>query len=121
MDSPEPVLVLVRDLIFASRIVATARAEDVAMTLIRDAARLDVRTPGRAVILDLNEPGALERAAAWRRADPARRVVGFVSHTDAATIRAARDSGAVDRILARSEFTARLPEILRAARDAAAD
>ena len=107
------ILVLVRDLIFASRIAATARAEGVDVRMLRHPAALAAEA-GERLIVDLNQPGALEAAAAWRTAEPhaRREVVGFVSHVDAETISAARAAG-IDRILARSAFVEKLPELLR--------
>ena len=116
-----PILVLVRDLLFASRITATARAEGVEIRLLRDPAALAGEAAGRRLIVDLNQPGALDAAAAWRtaagggaaeRAAAGREVVGFVSHVDAATIAAARRAG-IDHVLARSAFVEKLPQLLR--------
>jgi hypothetical protein len=62
--------------------------------------------------VDLNQPGALEAAVAWKGAESAGRdVVGFVSHVDAATIARARAAG-IDRIMPRSRFVEALPELL---------
>ena len=109
-DVGESVLVLVRDLIFASRITATAKAEDVAVVVIRDAAQLPGRA-GRRLIVDLNQDGAIDAAAAWGKAT-GNDVLGFVSHVDAATIARARDAG-ISRVIARSRFVEELPELLR--------
>ena len=110
-----PVLVLVRDLIFATRIDATARAEGVTITLLRVPSRLR-DAEGTRLILDLNEPGALDAAIAWKIAAPAqgpkRQIVGYVSHVDTHTIKRARTAG-VDRILPRSRFVEELTAILR--------
>ena len=70
------------------------------------------------VIFDLNSTRMrpLDAVAALKR-DPelaAIRTLGFVSHTDVATIEAARASG-IDVVLARSAFTAQLGEILATA------
>jgi hypothetical protein len=109
-DSSLPVLVLVRDLMFSSRIGAVARQGGVPVTLLRDADALEPSAPGRRLIVDLNQPGAIESAVAWKRASAAE-VVGFVSHVDAATIARAREAG-IDRVLARSRFVEMLPELL---------
>ena len=88
-DRP-PVLVLVRDLMFSGRIGATARAAGVALKVIRDPSAL-TGTKGRLLIVDLNQPGALEAAVTWKgESSPAADVVGFVSHVDAETITRAR-------------------------------
>jgi hypothetical protein len=109
-DVRGPVLVLVRDLIFASRITATAKAEGVAVVVIRDAAQLPGRA-GRRLIVDLNQDGSIDAAAAWGKVT-GRDVVGFVSHVDAATVARARDAG-ISRVVARSRFVEELPELLR--------
>jgi hypothetical protein len=111
-DAPTPpILVLVRDLLFASKISATAGAQGVPVKLLRDPAKLGGET-GHALIVDLNQDGALSAALQWKR-QGAGRVIGFVSHVDSETIRAAR-AGGVDRVLPRSEFVRSLPELLKA-------
>ena len=112
-DPPPPppaVLALVRDLIFASRITATASARGVAVKLIRDPAALAAEGNGR-LIVDLNRDGAIDAAGRWKAATGGE-VVGFVSHVDTATIDRARAAG-VDRVLARSRFVEVLPALLR--------
>lgn len=105
------VLVLVRDLMFASRISATARAANVPLTLLRDAAQLTATaSDATRLIVDLNQGGAIDAAAAWR-AQPGREVIGFVSHVDADTIARARAAG-IDRVLPRSRFVELLPDLL---------
>ena len=104
-----PVLVLVRDLMFSGRIGATARASGAPVRLIRDPQGLG-GAEGRRLIIDLNQPGALEAAVAWKGRS-SREVIGFVSHVDADTIAAAR-AGGIDRILPRSQFVNVLPELL---------
>jgi hypothetical protein len=109
-----PVIALVRDLIFASRITATAADVGTPVTLVRDPAKLAEHTRGGAnslLIVDLNLPGAIDAARAWKGATGAS-VTGFVSHVDTATIAAARDAG-VDRVLARSRFVELLSALLR--------
>lgn len=111
-NPPLPVLALVRDLIFASRITATASASKVEVRLVRDPGRL-AGVPGRRLIVDLNLPGAIEAAADWARAAPGAggEVVGFVSHVDTNTIARARAAG-IPKVLARSRFVELLPELL---------
>jgi hypothetical protein len=106
----ETTLVLVRDLMFSSRISATARAQAVAVKVLREPEQL-AEAPGRLLIVDLNQAGAIPSAAAWLRAAPGRRVVGFVSHVDSQTIESAREAGL--EVLARSRFVELLPELLR--------
>jgi hypothetical protein len=104
------VLVLVRDLIFSTKIRATADAVGAEVRLLRDPAVLKVHD-GVLLIVDLNLEGAIAAAAEWRGAGE-RRVVGFVSHVDAETIRAAREAG-IGEVLARSRFVEVLPSLLR--------
>jgi DNA-binding NarL/FixJ family response regulator len=107
---PIPVLVLVRDLMFSSRISATARAGGAPVRMLRDPVELH-NAPGRRLIVDLNQPGALEAAVEWKRASSSGDVVGFVSHVDADTIARARAAG-IDRVLPRSRFVEVLPDLL---------
>jgi TusA-related sulfurtransferase len=106
---PAAVLALCRDLIFASRISATARALGVPCRILRDPAKL-AHQPGDLLLVDLNEPGAIEAVASWGQRH-SRPVIGFVSHVDAARIAQARDAG-IARVMARSGFVDALPEIL---------
>lgn len=110
-NPPKVVIALVRDLMFSSKITATARAVGVRVTLVGDPARL-ADTAGDRLLIDLNLPGAIDAAAAWAGADPFRQTVGFVSHVDTDTIQQARTAG-IQQVMARSQFTARLPEILQ--------
>jgi hypothetical protein len=129
MNERPTVLVLVRDLIFAGRITATARELAVAATLVRDPAKLPTETSTAGLlIVDLNLAGAIDAARQWKRATGGA-VTGFVAHTDAETIAAARAAG-IDRVLARSRFVEVLPAllggsgidgVLPASRDTAAD
>jgi hypothetical protein len=111
MEDDAPILILVRDLIFASRIQATANAAAQPVRLIRDPGQLSPPTAGRIVIVDLNLDGAITAAAAWGKAT-GKPVVGFISHVDAATAAQAKQAG-IQRILARSRFVDLLPELLK--------
>ena len=108
-DAPHPVLVLVRDLMFATKITATARAAGIDVRLIREPGHLAGQAGGR-LIVDLNQVGAIPAAAAWHRATN-RPVIGFVSHVDKETAAAARAAG-IARIVARSYFVEHLPQLL---------
>lgn len=103
------VLALVRDLLFGSRITASARAVGVHLRCLRDPVKLG-EMDGRMLLVDLAEPGAVAAAAAWKRRYE-RPVVGFVAHVDTATIASAREAG-IDRVLARGAFAAQLESIL---------
>ena len=109
MSDESTVIALVRDLIFASRIAATAAGTGVCVKLVRDPAALGTFA-ARRLIVDLNLAGAIEAAQAWKR-EVNGEIVGFVSHVDTETINRARAAG-VDRVLARSRFVELLPELL---------
>jgi PleD family two-component response regulator len=112
------VLALVDDLMFTSKIRATARqlGVDVAFARSSEAALGAMRANSPAlVVFDLNNPRTDPLATvAAMKSDAALSsipTVGFVSHVQADLIEAARVAG-VDEVLARSAFTARLPDIL---------
>lgn len=109
--TPLPVLALVRDLLFASKITATARATNTEVLVVREPGQL-AEQMGRLLLVDLNLPGSIAAAAEWRQSSGSP-VIGFVSHTDAETIEQAR-AGRLDRVLSRGAFTQLLPELLKA-------
>ena len=112
------ILVVVEDLIFLSKIQQTARLLGALVETV-DAARLPERAaqvPARAIVLDLNHRSgrAIEVLRAIK-ADPATRgaaTLGFISHVQTELAAAARAAGC-DQVLARSAFSAQLPEILK--------
>ena len=114
MDSNQTdiqVLVLVRDLIFATKIRGTAEALGRSVLMLRDPVKLS-QHDARLLIVDLNLPGVIPLAAHWQsQGDSNRKVVGFVSHVDADTIARARAAG-LDRVLPRSRFVEELPALL---------
>ena len=103
------ILVLVRDLMFASKISGAAQSLGVAIKMIREPSKI-ANEAGDRVIVDLNQQGALEAAAEWKIATGGR-AIGFVSHVDRETIDRARELG-IDEVLPRSAFVQRLPELL---------
>jgi glycine oxidase len=108
---------LVRDILFRSRIDATAQALGVdvayASSLEQARARCAEATPQTvfADLSDVNFPGEAT-AAEIKRVAVGARLVGFASHVDLKPLAAARAAG-FDLALSRSEFTARLAELLR--------
>ena len=93
-DDPSPtpaLLILCRDLLFGSKITSAAQSAGVAYNVVRDPARL-ADQPGRRLIVDLNQDGALDAASTWRQSTGGE-VVGFVSHVDVETISRARAAG----------------------------
>ncbi len=115
------VLGAVDDLLFRSKISATADALGIEALFPRSAKKLLEAATERApdlLVLDLNSARydplrLLERlkASPDTRSIP---VVGFLSHVQKDLAVAAREAGC-DRVLARSAFTKNLPEILAGA------
>ncbi len=112
------ILAIVDDLMFTSKIRATATQLGVPVTFARspEAALAEMaRNRPSLVIFDLNNPRTDPLGTvATMKADPALadiRTVGFVSHVQTELIKQAQEAG-VTEVLARSAFTARLPEIL---------
>lgn len=106
-------LLLSDDLIFVSRITATARAVGLTVTSARNTATLieSARTVSpTAVILDLQNPGLELPAllASLRELSPTMpRVTAYGSHVDTETLKAARKAGC-DRVMPRSQFVKEL-------------
>ena len=116
------VLVAVDDLLFSSKIRATAKQAgvDLAFARSRDEILAQARTANPSlVIFDLNsgKTDPLGTIAALK-ADPQLagiRTLGFASHVHTGLIEAARQAGA-DEVVPRSAFAAKLAEILLASR-----
>jgi CheY-like chemotaxis protein len=116
------ILAILDDLMFTSKIRATASQLGVPVTFVRssDAALAEMRRNRPAlVILDLNNARTdpLGTVAAMK-ADPTLEdipTVGFASHVQTDVIEASRRAGVGD-VMARSLFTVRLPDILAAAK-----
>src|SRR5262245_8945699 len=113
------IIAVLDDLMFTSKIRATAGQLGVAVTFARsaDAALGEMRkeTPSL-VILDLNNPrtNPLGIVSSMKQ-DPALAsipTVGYASHVQVDVIDAARQAG-VGEVMARSAFTQQLSEILR--------
>jgi CheY-like chemotaxis protein len=110
-------LLLSDDLMFTSRITATAR--QLGLDILSAGAqagleRLAERQAPRCVILDLANPGLDVKALLQKlhEASPAPPfVVAYGSHVDTATLRAARAAGC-DLVLPRSKFVEELPRAL---------
>ena len=110
-------LMLSDDLLFTSRVTATARAAGLSVTPARGAGellKLARAAPPRCVIVDLHNPGldVGELIAGLRAAcDPMPRVIAYGSHVEAAALRAARAAGC-DEVMPRSRFVEVLEEAL---------
>jgi DNA-binding NarL/FixJ family response regulator len=113
-----PILTVVEDLIFLSKIRQTAREVGVLIepTDLKKVKERILSRPARAVIVDLNHrSGNAVEAARAIKTDPATahvQVLGFLSHVQTDLARAARAAG-LDQVLARSAFTRELPDLLR--------
>jgi len=108
-DEQLPIIALMSDLIFFSKISAEARAAGQTATMIRSAAVLG-NQPGRMLIVDLNLDGAISAAVQWQKINN-RTVVGFVSHVDAELIARAKTAG-IENVLARSRFVQMLASLI---------
>jgi PleD family two-component response regulator len=112
------ILAILDDLMFTSKIRATAKQIGVPLMFARSsAAAMEVmksEAPSL-VLLDLNNPRTDPLGViAGMQADAALAAiptVGFASHVDVDTITAARKAG-ITSVLARSAFFERLPELL---------
>jgi CheY-like chemotaxis protein len=110
-------LLLSDDLIFTSRITATARQLGLPVHPVRSPAALQelaARAAPACVILDLANPGLavadlVRHLHATCRPPPF--VVAYGSHVETATLRAAREAGC-DLVLPRSKFVEDLPNEL---------
>ena len=109
VNETAPVLGLVGDLIFGSRISAAGRAAGVGVKLLREPGAL-AGVGGRMLLVDLSVSGAIEAASQWK-AEQGGPVIGFVSHVDTDTIGRAQSAG-FDQVLPRSRFVQVLPDLL---------
>jgi hypothetical protein len=105
----QPILAVVRDLMFASKISASAKSSGICIKLIRDP-KLLPNEPGTRVIVDLNQPGTIEAAVQWK-ASHSGPVIGFVSHVDTEMIARAKAAG-IDQIMSRGQFAQNIEKIL---------
>jgi DNA-binding NarL/FixJ family response regulator len=111
------ILGLMHDLFFRSKVDAVSHTVGIdvvyASSLDEANARCAEGAPAM-IFVDLADPRfpTVETASAMRAAAPAARLIGFASHVDLKALGAAREAG-FELALSRSEFTQRLPELLR--------
>ena len=113
------VLAIVDDLFFVTKIETVARQVDAKVAFARNQDEvmqsIETEIPGL-IIIDLNCRSIAPVESIRRLKSDARLagvpLIGFYSHVQVELERAAREAGC-DRILARSKFSANLPEILR--------
>lgn len=108
---------LVRDILFRSRIDAAAQVLGVQVAYASNLEQARTRcTEGRPemVFADLSDASfpAVETAEEIKRSATGARLIGFASHIDLKSLASARDAG-FDLTLSRSEFTARVAELLK--------
>jgi len=106
-------LLLSDDLIFTSRVTGTGRDLGFAIRAAKTADALLAlarQALPPCVIVDLHNPGLniTELAASLKQLSPPPTVIGYGSHVDTATLKAARAAGC-DRVLPRSQFVEELP------------
>jgi CheY-like chemotaxis protein len=103
------VVLLCDDLLFGSKVTATGRAHGIPVAVARTPAAAAAKAAGSAcVILDLHMSGLeLPKLLAEVRAAGVVRVIGFGSHVDVDTLKAARRAGC-DVVMPKSQFTQEL-------------
>ena len=124
---PPMVLAAVDDLLFSSKIRATAKQAGVHVVFARSPQEIvdQARAEKPSLILfDLNsgktDPVATIAALKGDSALSATRILGFASHVHTDLIASARNAGA-DQVLPRSAFAANLADILLSSQGAAPD
>ena len=110
------VYLLSDDLMFTSRVSATAHALGLNVSTVRSQQQLINMTAAGApkcLLVDLHNPGLAIGELVKSLAQPRPFVVAYGSHVDAAALQAARDAGC-DLVLPRSKFTETLEKSLPA-------
>lgn len=123
-DLPHPTLkpagvLLCDDLLFASRVTATAQSLGKTVKVARssDVLKSRITEAGpRFILVDLANPGlVIEELVSWVHSmaagDPKPRIVAYGSHVDAATLKKARAAGC-DDVLTRSQLVEQLENLL---------
>jgi hypothetical protein len=102
------------DLLFTSRITGTARDLALDVRAARSLVQLHNlfgQKSASCLLLDLHFPGLSIADLLESLTDPRPFTVGYGSHVDTATLKAARDAGC-DLVLPRSKFVEELPKAL---------
>ena len=112
-----PILIVVDDLIFLSKIQQTAQQVGVPIKIVEPSKVVECAAEflSRSVILDLNhQSGSSVQVARAVKTNPATQhvqVVGFLSHVQTDLAEKAREAGC-DMVMARSAFSQQLPQLL---------
>lgn len=103
------VVLLCSDLLFGSKVTATGRAHGIPVAVVRSAAAAVEKAVGAGcVIVDLHMDGLdVTQLVSDLRAAHTVRVIGFGSHVDVETLKAARRAG-FDVVMPKSQFNAEL-------------
>lgn len=112
---PRKVLIVMSDLLFRSKIDEVARRVGLELRAAKSFEQLDrhlgAGVPAIAIVdLEENAFDAFGAIARVRESAPGTPVIGFAGHGNVDVIRRGREAGAT--VLARSGFTAKLPELL---------
>ena len=121
MTTPQPdfqadrcVVALVSDLIFQTKITATAEQLGIAINVVRtarDVAAAAGKASGLIIDLSLSSDDALAAVRQMKSEYPNLPIVAFCAHVETDLIKQAGDAGA-DQVMPRSAFTEQLPQIL---------
>ena len=116
---------IVTDLIFSTKIVAEARAQQRHVRVLRSYSVLSEflrTTPPDLLIVDMNCGGInpISAITLARNAKPDCQIVAYLSHTQRELTQQAIQAGA-GQVVPRSEFVALLPSLVRRYADASAD
>jgi CheY-like chemotaxis protein len=109
-----PIVALVSDLIFQSKITGVAAHLGIRVQIVRSSPAALAAVSGAAgmlVDLSANEAETIDLITHVRQGNPFLPIVGFFPHVEADLARRARAAGAT-RVLPRSQFTENLAEIL---------
>lgn len=116
---PKPIIALVTDLIFSTKISSTARAIGGELHMVRTIGDFSARlseNPDALVIVDMDAEAVdvIEAIQATRRYPHPPHTVAYLSHVQTDLADAAHQAGA-DRVMPRSAFSAQLQQLLESA------
>ncbi len=109
------VVALVSELIFQTKITATAEQLGIPVDIVRttrDAAAAAAQASGLIIDLNLSPDDALTAVRQMKSEYPSLSIVAFCAHVETELIAQANAAGA-DQVMPRSAFTEQLPQILR--------
>lgn len=109
-------IALVSDLMFSSKITATANSVGASVAIVRTLEQLEnelTSNPATIVMIDLETTAAdpIEAITQCVNAQPKPRIIAFGPHVNVDLLTKASDAGA-DDVMPRGAFTANLPQLL---------